>query len=265
MAASSTLDHVTSKDGTRIAYERLGAGPVVILVCGGSVDRMSNAGLAALLAADFTVINYDRRGRGDSGDTLPYAVDREIEDIEALLEAEGGRAAVYGTSSGAALAFEATRKLQPKITKLVMWEPPYFVDPDARPPLDSVETYERLVGEGRRGDAAEYFMTQVVGMPQEFADFAKTQPWWEGQERIAHTLAYDGRIMGDYLVPVDKAKDVTVPAIVIVGGASFGFFGPSAEALAKALPNGGSTVLEGQEHNVAPEAIAPVVTTFLRD
>lgn len=263
MTAPTTLHHVSSRDGTDIAYERLGAGPVVILVCGGSTDRMANAGLAALLAKDFTVVNYDRRGRGDSGDTLPYAIAREIEDIDALIDAEGGRAAIYGTSSGAALAFEATRALPGRITKLVMWEPPYFVDPAARPPLDTVETYERLVGEGRRGDAVEYFMTQVVRLPQEFAEFAKTQPWWEGQERIAHTLAYDARIMGDYLVPVAKAKDVTVPAIVIVGGASFGFFGATAGALASALPNGSSTVIEGQEHNVAPDAIAPVVTKFL--
>jgi pimeloyl-ACP methyl ester carboxylesterase len=260
---SNTLQHVTSKDGTDIAYDRLGAGPVVILVSGGSTDRQANAGLAAELARDFTVLNYDRRGRGDSGDTLPYAVEREIDDIAALLDAEGGGAAIYGTSSGAALALEATRVLQPRITKLVMWEPPYFVDPAARPPLDTVETYDRLVGEGRRGDAVEYFMTQVVRLPQEFADFAKTQPWWPGQERIAHTLAYDGRVMGDYLIPVAKAGEVTVPSIVIVGGASFGFFGATAEALAAALPNGSSTVIEGQEHNVAPEAIAPVVRSFL--
>jgi pimeloyl-ACP methyl ester carboxylesterase len=263
MTATTTLQHVTSADGTDIAYERLGSGPVLILVSGGSVDRMSNAGLAHELARDFTVINHDRRGRGDSGDTRPYAVEREIEDIAALLDAEGGSAALYGSSSGAALALQATRALQPRITKLVMWEPPYFVDPAARPPLDTVETYERLVAEGRRADAVEYFMTQVVRLPQEFADFAKTQPWWAGQERIAHTLAYDGRVMGDYLIPTATAEAVTVPAIVIVGGASFGFFGATAEALAAALPNGSSTVIEGQEHNVAPEALAPVVKAFL--
>ena len=260
---ASTLHHVTSADGTDIAYDRLGSGPALVLVCGGSTDRMANAALAALLAADFTVLNYDRRGRGDSGDTLPYAVEREIEDVAALIDAEGGSAAIYGTSSGAALAFEAARALPDRITKLVMWEPPYFVDPAARPPLDSVETYERLVGEGRRDAAVEYFMTQVVRLPQEFADFAKTQPWWPGQEKIAHTLAYDGRVMGDYLVPAAKAAEVRQPAVVIVGGASFGFFGATAEALAAALPNGSSTVIEGQEHNVAPEAIAPVVRAFL--
>lgn len=260
---TTTLHHVTSHDGTDIAYERLGSGLVVILVCGGSVDRMSNAGLAVELARDFTVINYDRRGRGDSGDTAPYAVEREIEDIAALLDAEGGSAALYGTSSGAALALQATRALQPRITKLVMWEPPYFVDPAGRPPLDTVETYDRLVGEGRRGDAVEFFMTQVVRLPQEFADFARTQPWWPGQEKIAHTLAYDGRVMGDYLIPVATAEAVTVPAIVIVGGASFGFFGATAGALAAALPDGRATTIEGQTHDVAPDAIAPVVKDFL--
>jgi pimeloyl-ACP methyl ester carboxylesterase len=260
----STVNSVTSKDGTRIGFDRLGQGPPVVLVTGGSVDRQSNAGLAQQLAKDFTVFNYDRRGRGDSGDTPPYAIEREIEDIEAVIDAAGGSAFLYGTSSGAALAFEAAGRLGPKVKKLAMWEPPYIPEGERRPPGDTVQRFERLVAEGRRGDAAEFFMTAVVGMPAEFAAFAKTQPWWAAQEALAHTLAYDARIMGDYLPPIDRARTLQTPAIVLVGGASFPAIREGGTLFAKALPNAQTKTLEGQEHNVAPEAIAPVLKEFFR-
>jgi pimeloyl-ACP methyl ester carboxylesterase len=259
---TATLSHVTSRDGTRIAFERLGSGPAVVLVCGGSVDRTSNAGLAAILASDFTVYNFDRRGRGDSGDTAPYAIEREIEDIEAVIDAAGGSAGVYGTSSGAGLVLYAAERLGGKVTKAALWEPPYIVDENARPPKDQVQQYEKMIAEGRRGDAAEYFMTQVVRMPAEFAAYAKTQPWWEGQKALAHTLAYDARIMGNYAPPVDRAKAVKTPTIVITGTKSMPFMAETADVLASALPSGESRSLEGQEHNVAPEAIAPVLKEF---
>ncbi|HJQ72740.1 MAG TPA: alpha/beta hydrolase, partial [Actinomycetota bacterium] len=198
------METITSRDGTAIAFDRMGEGAPVVLVTGGSVDRMSNAPLAQELASDFTVLNYDRRGRGPSGDTPPYAIEREIEDIEAMLEAAGGSANLYGSSSGAALALQATAAGLP-VTKLALWEPPYIIDENARPPRDQVEQYETMVAEGRRGDAAEYFMTKVVGMPPEFAAQARNEPWWPNQEALAHTLAYDARIMGDYSVPTDQA------------------------------------------------------------
>ena len=260
---TTTLQHVSSKDGTQIAYERTGDGALIVLVCGGSTDRGSNAALAAQLATDFSVYNFDRRGRGDSGDHQPYAVEREIEDIAAVIDAAGGRTALYGTSSGAALALTAAVALNDRVTKLLLWEPPYFVDPAARPPLDSVEQYDRFVAEGRRGDAVEYFMTQVVRMPAEFAQFARTQPWWPGQEKIAHTLAYDGRIMGDYLLPAERASRVTTPTLVIAGSASFPALPESAEALARLIPNAQFRLLDGQEHNVAPDVLAPVMKAFL--
>jgi pimeloyl-ACP methyl ester carboxylesterase len=261
---AQTLDHVSSKDGTVIAFDRLGDGPPVILVCGGSTDRMSNAGLAALLAADFTVFNYDRRGRGDSGDTSPYAVEREIEDIDAVAAAAGGSAYLYGTSSGAALALEAAAALPGRITRLALWEPPFILDPLGRPPADQVEQYQAMIAEGRRGDAVEYFMAQVVRMPAEFVAFARSQPWWPAQEALAHTLAYDATIMGDYSLPVEHASAVKVPTIVIAGGASFPFMRETAQALADALPDGLTRTLDGQEHNVAPEVIAPVLAAFFR-
>ncbi len=259
---TSTIQTITSNDGTRLAAEVTGSGPAIVLVCGGSVDRGSNAGLAAVLATDFTVWNFDRRGRGDSGDTAPYAVEREIEDIEAVIAAAGGHAHLYGTSSGAGLALEAAAA-GAAVDKLVLWEPPYNVDPAGRPPADSVEQLDRMVAEGRRDDAATFFMVDMVGLPAEFAAFARTQPWWAGQLAIAHTLAYDTRVMGDYSVPTEKAAKVTVPTLILTGGSSFALFRPTAEALVAALPDGRTAILDGQEHNVDPAVLGPAMRDFL--
>lgn len=255
------MSKVTSRDGTTIAFDRMGEGPPVILVCGGSVDRMSNAPLAALLAEHFTVFNYDRRGRGDSGDTAPYAVNREVEDIEALIAEAGGSALLYGTSSGAALALEATASGLP-ITKLALWEPPFIPDESARPPANQVETYNELVAAGRRGDAVEFFMTKVVGMPAEFVAEARNAPWWPAQEALAHTLAYDATIMGDYSLPTERAASVKAPTLVIAGGADFPWMRETAQALAEALPDGQTRTLEGQGHDVDPAVLAPALVEF---
>lgn len=255
------MDYVTSIDGTRIAFDRLGEGPPVILVSGGSVDRSSNAPVAELLADRFLVFNYDRRGRGPSGDTPPYSVQREVEDIQAVIGAAGGSAFLYGTSSGAGLVLEAAAGGLP-ITKAALWEPPYVLDPDRRPPADTAKTFTELVSADRRGDAVEFFMVNVVGMPAEFAAQSRTQPWWAATEALAHTLAYDATIMGDYSLPVDRAALVAAPTLVLAGEASFPFMRETAQALAAALPNGETRTLEGQTHNVAPEAIAPVLEEF---
>jgi pimeloyl-ACP methyl ester carboxylesterase len=255
------MDFVTSKDGTKIAFDRLGQGPPVIMVGGASTDRQSNAPVGGLLADRFTVFNYDRRGRGPSGDTPPYAVQREIEDIDAVIGAAGGPAFLYGTSSGACLILEAAAAGLP-ITKAALWEPPYIIDPALRPPADTAKTFSDLVSAGRRGDAVEFFMTKVVGMPAEFAAQSRTQPWWAATEALAHTLAYDATIMGDYSPPVDRAASVTVPILLIAGAASFPFMLETAEALAKAIPNAQTRTLEGQTHDVAPDVIAPVLEEF---
>lgn len=254
------MKSVISKDGTTIAFDQSGQGPAVVLVCGGSVDHTSNAPLAELLAKHFTVFNYHRRGRGDSGDTQPYAVEREVEDIEAVVSAAGGSAFLYGTSSGAALALEAARQLPARIKKLALWEPPF--NPATLPPADTVQTFTDLVAAGRRGDAAEFFMAKVVGMPPEFVAFARSQPWWAAQEALAHTLAYDATIMGDYSLPTERAASVTTPTIVISGGASFPFMRETAQTLATIMPNAQTRILEGQEHNVAAEVLAPVLVAF---
>ena len=255
------METVTSRDGTEIAFDRVGQGPPVILVSGGSVDRMSLAGLSGQLSSDLTVLNYDRRGRGPSGDTQPYAIDREIEDIDAVIEAAGGEAGIFGSSSGAVLAMFAAGAGLP-ITKLAMWEPPYMPDGMPTPPADQVEQYERMVAEGRRGDAVEYFMSKVVGMPPEFVAGARSQPWWSATEALAHTLAYDARIMGDYRIPTDRAANVKVPALVIAGGADMPFMRDTAAALAEALPDGETRFLDGQGHDVDMAVLAPVLTGF---
>ncbi|MGH2463109.1 MAG: alpha/beta fold hydrolase [Candidatus Limnocylindria bacterium] len=262
---ASTLNRVTSRDGTTIAFDRLGHGPPVVLVCGGSVDRQSNAAVAALLAPDFTVFNFDRRGRGDSGDTLPYAIGREIEDIDAVVAAAGGAAGLYGSSSGAALALAAAEKLAGRITKLALWEPPFILDEHARPPADHVEQFNAMIAEGRRGDAVEFFMGTIVGIPPEFVAFARTQPFWAAQERIAHTLAYDATVMGDYSLPVERAAAVNTPTIVIAGGADMPWMRESAKALADAMPYGQVRILDGEGHNVAPDVIAPVLADFFAE
>src|SRR3712207_1284331 len=144
---------VTSSDGTAIAFDRLGDGPPVVLVCGASTDHRANASLAGLLAEHFTVFNYDRRGRGDSGDTAPYAVEREVEDLDAVIDAAGGSAFVYGTSSGGALALEAAASGL-AITRLALWEPPFILNESRRPPKDQVERYGEMIAAGQIGRAS---------------------------------------------------------------------------------------------------------------
>jgi pimeloyl-ACP methyl ester carboxylesterase len=258
------MNKVSSSDGTSIAFDQTGEGRPVVLVCGGSTDRTANAPLAALLGTDFTVFNYDRRGRGDSGDTAPYAVEREVEDLEAVISEAGGSAFLFGTSSGAALALEAAASGLP-ITRLALWEPPYVPEGVPRPPVDTATTFTELVAGGRRGDAVEFFMTKVVGLPPEFAGQARNAPFWAMQEALAHTLAYDATIMGDYSLPSERAASVKVPTLVIDGGASFDWMSDTAQALADTIPDGQRRTLEGETHDVAPEALASVLKDFFLD
>jgi pimeloyl-ACP methyl ester carboxylesterase len=255
------MERVASSDGTTIAFDRLGDGPPVVLVCGGSVDRMADAAIAQELAVDFMVLNFDRRGRGDSGDTPPYAIEREVEDIRAVIDAAGGSAHLWGSSSGAVLAMIAAASGVP-VTRLALWEPPFVLDENARPPADQIEQYDRMIAEGRRGDAAEYFMSKVVGLPPEFVADARSQPWWAAQEALAHTLAYDARIMGDYSIPTETAGAVTAPTLVLAGGADMPFMRASAQALAEAIPHGEVRFLDGQGHNVDPQVLAPALKEF---
>jgi alpha-beta hydrolase superfamily lysophospholipase len=256
------MNKVTSADGTPIAHDRIGTGPALILVGGGSVDRTANAPLAALLAQSFTVYNYDRRGRGDSGDAEVYAIEREFEDLDAIFAEAGGSAYLYGTSSGAALALLATAAGRPVI-RLALWEPPYIIgDSRPRPPADTASIYRELVAAGRRGDAAEYFMAEVVGMPREFVAQARQAPWWRAQEEIAHTLAYDATIMGDYSLPSEAITAISVPTLVLDGGAGEEWMQLTARTIADLLPDGRHGTLAGQQHNVDPAVIAPALKGF---
>ncbi len=259
------MSQVISKDGTAIAFEKLGQGPAVVIVGGVLGDRSQQAPLAALLSQHFTVYNYDRRGHGESGDTAPYAPERDFEDLEAVINEAGGSALVYGTSGCAILALHAAAwGLAPKIKKLAAWEPPYFVN-NSRPPLphDYLEQLTSLLREGRRGDMVALWMTSAVGMPADFVAQMRTQPWWPAQEAFAHTLIYDGILTGDFSLPKDRIATVTVPTLVIDGG-TVPWLSQAAQAVASALPNAQHHTISGQPHNVDPEAIAPVLVSFFK-
>jgi pimeloyl-ACP methyl ester carboxylesterase len=255
-----------SADGTTIAFDQLGKGPALILV-GGALEQRAmdseTAQLAPLLAQHFTVLHYDRRGRGESTDTQPYAVEREIEDIAALITEAGGSAFVFGISSGAALALEAAIKLGDKVKKLAMYEAPYNDDEAARQAWKAYrKQLAEVLAQGRRGDALALFML-LVGMPADHLDAVRHHPMWPMWEAVAPTLAYDAAVMGeDASVPNEKAASVAVPALVMDGGASFPFMHVTALALAKAMPHAQHRALEGQTHEVAPQVLAPVLDEF---
>ena len=257
---------IISKDGTTIAFDQVGSGPTVILVAGAIQHRafdQETAYLADLLAPYFSVINYDRRGRGESGDTQPYAPAREIEDIEALIEDSGGAAYLYGMSSGAALAMEAALALGGKVKKLAMYEAPYNDDAPAR---QAWREYRRklnaLLAEGRRGDAMALFM-MLVGMPPENLAQVQQSPAWPIFERVAPTLAYDAAILGEEsAVPCEQAARLGIPTLVMAGEVSYPFMHTTAAALAGAMPAGRYQVLAGQTHEVAAEILAPPLINF---
>jgi pimeloyl-ACP methyl ester carboxylesterase len=260
---------VTSKDGTTIAFDQSGQGPAIILVDGALQYRAFDQGmaqLADLLAQHFTVIHYDRRGRGDSTDTQPYALEREIEDIEALIDEAGGSAFVYGISSGAALAMEAAIKLGDKVKKLAMYEAPYNDDETAQQAWrEYTQQLGKLLEAGRRGDAVGLFM-MLVGATAEDVEGIRQDPMWPLWEAVAPTLAYDhiAALGEDASVPTERATSVTVPTLVMNGSESFPFMHVTAVALANAIPHAQHRTLEGQTHEVSSEALAPVLVEFFK-
>ncbi len=258
------MEKVTSNDGTTIAYDQRGKGPAVILVdgalCYRSFGPMTH--LAELLGPHFTVYNYDRRGRGDSSDIQPYALEREIEDIEALIEQAGGSAFVFGTSSGGALALEAAIQLGDQIKKLAMYEPPYDSSKAAGQAWKEYrKQLAELLAANRRGDAAALFM-QSVGTPADQIDGMRQAPVWSMFEAVAPTLAYDAAALGeDRSVPTKRAANVTMPTLVM-NGTAIPFMLDTATALAKAIPHAQHRTLEGQTHDVNLEVLAPVLVEF---
>lgn len=262
------MSFVVSKDGTRIAYTTVGQGPAVLLVDGAMCHHAFGPmpALAALLADDYSVVTYDRRGRGESNDTLPYAVEREVEDIEALLDTAGGSAFVYGISSGAALALEAALRLPEKIRRLALYEPPYNPDPADRPVWSAyVHELGSALAENRRGDAPALFMS-LVGMPEEQLAGMRQSPVWAAFEAIAPTLAYDAAVLGhnERTAPLARAEKVTVSSLIMNGGASYPFMHDTAQALARHIPGAEHRVLDGQTHDLSPDIAATVLKEFFR-
>jgi pimeloyl-ACP methyl ester carboxylesterase len=267
MEKENAMQHVTSKDGTRIAYEQSGQGPALVIVCGVLGDHHQHAGLAQLLASHFTVYNIDRRGHGESGFTAPYAVEREVEDLDALITEAGGSAFVYGSSGPGVLSmYAAAAGLSPKMKKLAVWEPPYILE-GTRPPVpqDYMEQLAQMLREGRKGDMIELFLTKAVGMPAEFVAPMRQSPFWAAQEAFAPTLVYDATLMGngDFKLPKERLAKVTAPTLVIDGGMT-PWLSHAADAVAHVLPNAQRYTIAGQPHNVADEAMAPVLIEYFQ-
>ncbi|NED94700.1 alpha/beta hydrolase [Phytoactinopolyspora alkaliphila] len=258
---------VTSPDGTTIAYDKTGDGPPVVLVDGALCYRAFGPAtpLAKQLADRFTVYTYDRRGRGESADTAPYAAEREIEDLEAIIKEAGGTAFVYGISSGAALALEAANH-GIGITRLALYEAPYLVD-DTGPvePPDYRERIAEDIAAGRPGDAVKRFM-KLVGAPRIAITMMRLMPAWKKLKAVGHTLPYDREILEPGRkrepLPSDRWTSVTMPTLVMDGGKSPEWMRNSQRAVAAVLPEAEYRTLAGQTHMLKAEAVAPVLKEF---
>ncbi|QBD75564.1 alpha/beta hydrolase [Ktedonosporobacter rubrisoli] len=268
MATAIARNTVTSRDGTVIAYSQSGQGPALILVDGALCYRQfgPSQDLAAQLAPHFTVITYDRRGRGESGDTQPYAVEREVEDLAALLEAVGGTAYVAGQSSGAGLALEAANRL-PGITKLALYEAPFVVDDTGKPVTQAfLSSLEEAVARNQRSKAVKLFMRQV-GAPGLMLAVMPLFPMWSKLTAVAHTLPYDINIIIPYgqgkPLPATLGSAIKAPTLVMDGGKSPTGMQHAMQALAQTLPKASYRTLAGQNHMVKADALAPALIEFL--
>ena len=265
------VETTKSADGTVIAYDRTGEGPALIVALGAFCDRKSFVPPESLTSV-FTVYTYDRRGRGDSGDTQPYSVEREIEDLAAVASvasvasagssgSSGGPVFVYGHSSGAALALRAAAAGVP-IARIVAYEAPFIV-PGSRPVADDPGPRIReMVEAGRRGDAVRYWMTDVVQAPPAVLARMEGSPMWAGLEALTHTLPYDIELTAGQGIPADLLATITVPVLVGGGGKSPDWFRRAVRETAAAIPGARLVTVEGHDHGVPPEVIAPVLAEF---
>lgn len=263
------MSHVISDDGTPIAYSRSGTGPAVLLVGGGLDDGSENMALVPDLARRFTVYNYARRGRGDSGDTAPYAVEREIEDLGALISEAGGSAHVFGVSSGGALALQAAAAGL-AVDRMVVYEVPYMSNDTAtRQWAAYVQSLVAALEDGRRTDAVASFM-RLAGSSEEDIAAARVSSFWPNLETLAPTLAYDAACLGDGRPPLGQLMTITQPTLVATGGSSdphmsglqAGFFDEAADAIAAAIPGAQRLTVEGQAHVADAKALVPVLESF---
>ena len=261
------METTTSADGTRIAFDRLGEGPAVVLLAGATCTRGVTAPLAQALAEHLTVFNVDRRGRGDSDDRStrpPWSTEREVEDVAAVVAAAGGSAAVYGHSSGAAVALRAAGA-GIGVSRLVLHDAPYNLPRAEASGPEWDARLHALLADQRPGDALAAFLT-MVGMPAEMVDGMRHAPHWPALEAVAPTLAYDSAAMGDReggLVPVDLLGQVAVPSLVVVGGADHGFMIDVAHALVAGLPEARLAHLAGAGHDAGPDVVVPALLPFL--
>jgi pimeloyl-ACP methyl ester carboxylesterase len=247
------MDFVTSADGTAIAYERAGHGTPIVFVSGAFNDHHTCAPVAELLAGDFTVVTYDRRARGESGDVRPYAIDREVEDLSALIELVGGGAAVFGYSSGALLALSAAARKAP-ITRLALYEAPFAIDA-WRGNADLPARLDELVKQGRRGDAVTLFQAEGIGLPAEVVAQIRRSPMFPALEAIAQSTVYDATLTAAYAVP-DPAllSSVPMPVLVLNGAETWPPLPQSARALAGVLPDGRYQEIAGGANQGIPAA-----------
>ena len=261
------MSTITSPDGTVIDYDRYGDGPAVVFIGGAAAYRAIDQGTtqaARLLAAEgFTAVDYDRRGRGRSGDTQPWSLDREVEDVAALIRAVGGAAALCTNSSGADIALAAA-SAGAGVTALVLYEPPFFAGMSFAAHLAALRS---LLADGKNDEAMRYNLTSVIGLPAEAVNEMARAPWWAAMVAAAPTLVYDHAATHEINVNPDWRRRwaaVTVPAIVCSGGQSFPGMIQAADAVAAALPHASRRTLPGQGHRPAPDAIVPVLVEFLR-
>jgi pimeloyl-ACP methyl ester carboxylesterase len=257
------MPKVTSKDGTIIAYDKKGQGPCLILVLGALNKRGSGKKLAGLLADDFTVISYDRRGRGDSTDIQPYSVEKEIDDIRALIDELGGTAYLYGHSSGAVLALLAAEKLGKKVLKMALYEVPHNDDPGARKVSEIYrKQVKEFIAEDKRGDAVVLFV-KSVGVTDKQVAAMQQLPLWKSLTAMAPTLVYDTvELMEQY--PKLDVQSIKTPTLVMHGAASLAFMAETAQKLSRAMPRATLRSLEGQAHDVKVDVLAPVLTVFFK-
>ena len=260
----TALKHAIAKDGTAIAYERTGSGPALILVDGALCSRSFGPmpKLAPLLAPHFTVYTYDRRGRGQSGDTQPYSKEREVEDIAALIQEAGGSAFLLGLSSGAALALEAAASGL-DIRKIAAYEPPFVGDSGQQSGAEHEPRLKAFIAEGNRGGAVKYFMREMVGMPAPAVFMMRLMPWiWRKLEAVAHTLPYDAAVMSQFKVPTARLALIGIPTLAMHGSKTDVRLQKAARAVADAVPGAQHTTLAGQTHNVKPAVLAAAVVKF---
>lgn len=262
------MPSLISKDGTSIAYDKVGKGPAILLVNGALAHRQLNGEkeIADMLAEKFTVMYYDRRGRGETKEIKPYSVEGEIDDIEALINEAGGKVFLHGSSAGAALALLAANRLGPqKIQKLCMYEPPYnsYLS-EGKNHFDEVNTkLKALINQGNPGDAIEFFLTSI-GTPAEAVQAIKQSPIWSGMEKIGHTLAYDFEILGTNAgtIPFTIAKNISIPTQVLDGEKSYPFMRAAAVELANNIVGARHKTLKDETHQVSAEALGKELDEF---